>query len=86
MTLTLDPKTETRLEDQARRRGVPTADYAAQLLEQAVWRDQETRRTEAIALLQSWVEDGDAEEQRETFKAVRSGLNAHHSSDRIIFP
>jgi hypothetical protein len=37
-------------------------------------------------LLQSWIDEGDEEEQRDTFEALREGLNANHSSSRRIFP
>jgi len=47
---------------------------------------QREKNQKAIELLRSWVKDGDDEEQRSTFEALREGLNAHHSSGRIIFP
>jgi hypothetical protein len=37
-------------------------------------------------LIQSWIDEGDEEEQRETLKVLRAGLNANHSSNRRIFP
>jgi hypothetical protein len=44
------------------------------------------RRQAAILLLRSWREEGDETEQRETFEALRAGLNRHHSSRRRIYP
>lgn len=49
-------------------------------------RAQREKNQKAIALLRSWVEDGDEMEQRETFEALKKGLNAHHSSGRVIYP
>ncbi len=47
---------------------------------------EQERRNKAIALLRSWREEGDEAEQRETFEALKQGLNAHHSSGRTIYP
>ncbi len=55
-------------------------------LESSVRRAQREKNQKAIALLRSWVETGDAEEQHETFAALKRGLNAHNSSGRIIYP
>jgi hypothetical protein len=47
---------------------------------------QREKNRKAIALLRSWIDDGDEDEQRESFEALKKGLNAHHSSGRIIYP
>ena len=49
-------------------------------------RAQQEKNKRAISLLRSWLEDGDEEEQRDTFEALKAGLNAHQSSGRIIYP
>jgi len=48
--------------------------------------DLDARRAAAIELLRQWREEGDEEEQRDTFEAIMQGLNEHHSSDRKLFP
>ncbi len=40
----------------------------------------------AAALLQSWIDEGDAEEQQETGAALLTGLDENRSSDRKHFP
>ena len=52
----------------------------------SVRRTQREKNQKAIALLRSWIDSGDAEEQRETFEALKQGLNEHNSSGRIIYP
>ena len=47
---------------------------------------QREKNQRAIALIQSWIDQGDVDEQRESFEALKQGLNAHHSSGRQIFP
>lgn len=47
--------------------------------------DQERRRV-AVALLQSWIDDGDEAEQRETGNALIKGLDANRLSNRPLFP
>ncbi len=48
----------------------------------------ETKNTGLAALLQSWIDEGDEEEQRETFEALKKGLNETREAngERIIFP
>jgi hypothetical protein len=47
---------------------------------------QREKNQKSIVLLRSWIEEGDEDEQRESFEALKQGLNAHHSSGRIIYP
>jgi len=46
------------------------------------------RRTgaELAALLQSWIEEGDAEEQKETGEYLIQALDEDRLSDRRLFP
>ena len=47
---------------------------------------QRKRNQKAIDLLAIWIEEGDELEQRDTFEALKQGLNKHHSSGRAIYP
>ena len=49
-------------------------------------RKQREKNRKAIVLLRSWIDEGDETEQRESFEALRKGLNAHQSSGRTIYP
>jgi hypothetical protein len=40
----------------------------------------------AVLLLQSWIDDGDAEEQQETAKFLTQALDQDRLSDRKLFP
>lgn len=40
----------------------------------------------AIRLLQSWIDEGDAEEQRETGEYLMQALDEDRLSDRKLFP
>jgi len=82
MTLQLTPDLERRVAQEAERQGVEVDEYALQLLEKAL---QQERNVGLIAALRSFRE-GDAEEQRETFEALKQGLNENHTSNRAIFP
>ena len=80
------PELEEQLIREAAQQGVSPETYVLDLLGQAVPDYQANRNAKAIKLVQSWIDEGDEEEQRETFEALREGLNANHSSDRLIFP
>ena len=43
-------------------------------------------RSATTSLIQSWIDEGDADEQTETFEALREGLNQNHSSSRAVLP
>lgn len=86
MTLTLPPDLERRVAEEAERQGLKADEYALQLLEKHF--PPEDRRKALVALLQSWIDEGDEEEQRETFEALKQGLNETRSQngERLIFP
>jgi hypothetical protein len=44
------------------------------------------RQDELISLLQAWIEEGDAEEQRETGEYLIRVLDEDRLSDRKLFP
>jgi hypothetical protein len=86
MTLTVDlpPELERRLRQEAQRQGVPTTEYAVQLLAKHV--PPSDRREAAIALLQSWIDEDDTEEQRATSEFLIKALDEDRPSDRKLFP
>ncbi len=86
MTLTLTPDLERRLTREAERAGKPADEYALELLDKQL--PAKPRPNEGlIAVLRSFREEGDAEEQRETFEALKNGLNETRAAngERIIF-
>ena len=82
LTIEIDDKLRNRLDIEASKLGVDEAECARRLVEQALKKEPATL-SEAI---QMWIDEGDEEEQRETFEALRQGLNESHSSYRKIFP
>ncbi len=82
LTLDLDPKLESQLCEQAAAKGVELEAYVKELLKTAAQRE---RNQAAIAALRSWREEGDEEEQRETFEALKRGLNESRRGYRVLF-
>lgn len=84
LTLQLTPEVEQRLREAARERGISVEEYAHRLLELRL--KPPGRSAEAVALLQSWIDEGDAEEQKETGDYLIQALDGDRLSDRRLFP
>ncbi|MGH7202440.1 MAG: hypothetical protein ACREJB_17675 [Planctomycetaceae bacterium] len=84
LTLTLTPELEQSLTREAERRGMPVDEFALQLLERHV--PPENRRRKAVALLQSWIDEGSAEDQETTSDDLIQALDDDRLSDRPLFP
>jgi hypothetical protein len=84
LTLQLPPDLELRLTQEAKRQGLPLDDYTLKLLDKSL--PPQDRRTELVALLQTWIDEEDAEEQRETGEYLIRVLDEDRFSDRPLFP
>ena len=84
LSLVLTPELERRLEQAAKRQGLPADALAVQLLEQQLQPEQ--RAAELVALLQSWIDDPDEAEQHETGDYLIRVLDEDRLSDRRLFP
>jgi hypothetical protein len=84
LMLDLPPELEQRLAQQAARRGIPADEYAVQILERHL--PAEDPRAELVTLLQSWIDDDDAEEQKETGDYLVRALDQDRMSARKLFP
>lgn len=84
LTLNLTPKLEQCLRQEAQRHGVSPDEYTVQLLEQRLLPSE--RHAHLITLLQSWIDEGDAEEQQETGEYLIRVLDEDRLSDRKLFP
>jgi hypothetical protein len=80
--LTLD--LEQRLAREAERRGLPAETLTLDLLNEHL--PAKDRQAELVSLLRAWVEEGDAEEQRETGEYLIRALDEDRLSDRKLFP
>jgi predicted transcriptional regulator len=86
ITLTLDSELERRLLQEASRHGLSPEQYAVQALEEYILRTARERREKAIALVQSWIDEGDEEEQKETWEYLVRVLDEDRTSVRKLFP
>jgi hypothetical protein len=84
LTLHLSPELERRLADEAGRRGLALDAYTLQLLDKSL--PPADRRAELVTLLQSWIEGGDDEEQRETGAYLIHVLDEDRLAKRPLFP
>jgi hypothetical protein len=84
LTLNLNPDVEQRLINEAGRRGIPPDQYALEVLDQHL--PASDRREQFQAMLRSWMEEEDPEEQRETFEYLVDALDQDRPSQRKLFP
>ena len=84
LTLHLSPELEQRLAQEATRHGLALDAYTLQLLDKSL--PPTDRRTELVTLLQSWIEEGNPEEQQETGEYLIRALDEDRLADRQLFP
>ncbi len=84
LTINLPPELEKRLAKEAKRHGMAPDQYAAQLLRENL--PPQNQRAEAVALLQSWIDETDDAEQRQTGEYLVQTLDQDRLSDRKLFP
>lgn len=84
LTLNLSPELEQYLLEEANQRGLSVEEVASQLLTHSIrWKQQQTQ---AINLIQSWIEDEDEVEQQETGQYLLQTLDEDRLSERKLFP
>lgn len=84
LTLSLPLDLEERLQKEANRQGLPAHTLALRLLDQHL--PSTEPRKELVNLLQSWIQDGDAQEQKETGEYLIEALDKDRLSNRSLFP
>ncbi len=84
LVLNIPPDLEKRLADEARRLGISTSEYALQALSRQVPGDEQ--RANISALLQSWIDEPNIEEQKETGDFLVRALDEDRPSERKLFP
>lgn len=86
MTLTLElaPAIEARLRRKARLEGLSADECAMRLLEMGL--QQADQPASAIDLLQTWIDEGDEVEQRETGEYLVRALDEDRPSMRRLYP
>jgi hypothetical protein len=84
LTLRLPPELEERLHQEAERQGLRADTLTLRLLDEHL--PSKDARRELLELLQSWIDEGDAEEQKETGEYLIRALDEDRLSDRSLFP
>ena len=84
LKLSLPAELEQRLRKEGQRKGVATETCAIEVLDKCF--PTQDQRTEAVALLQSWIDDADDAEQQETGNYLVQVLDEDRLSDRKLFP
>lgn len=86
LTLQLPTELERRLQEEAKRQGKAAEQYTLELLDQHLPSSDADRRQKAIALLRSWREEGDEQEQKEVGEFLIRALDEDRPSYRKLFP
>ena len=84
LNLNLSPELEQYLLQEANQHGLSVEVLALQLLTNSILLKQ--KQSEAVNLLQSWIDDEDAEEQQETGQYLIHALDNDRLSERKLFP
>jgi hypothetical protein len=84
LTLNLPSEIEKYLLQEANRQGLSIESVTLQLLRNVILLRQ--KQTEAVNLLQSWMDDEDIEEQQETGQYLIRTLDEDRLSERKLFP
>jgi hypothetical protein len=84
LTLNLPPALEQYLLQEADQQKISIEVMTIQLLTQSALSRQ--KQTAAVAMIQSWIDDADEEEQQETGQYLINALDEDRLSDRKLFP
>lgn len=84
LTLKLTQELEERLKEEASREGKPVEVYAIELIGRHL--RPNGQQVDLASLLELWITEGDAEEQRSTGEFLVRALDEDRPSDRPLFP
>lgn len=84
LSLHLPPDIEQRLVQASAEQGIPAEEYMIRLLDRHL--PPADRRAAIIGLLESWLNESEAAEQRETGDYLVRVLDEDRLSDRPLFP
>lgn len=84
LTLSIPPEIEQQLDRKAREQGLSIEAYALQLLSESI--SVQEKSTKLVNLLQSWIDEDDVQEQKETGEYLVQALDEDRLSDRKLFP
>ncbi|WP_042341271.1 hypothetical protein [Calothrix sp. PCC 7507] len=84
LTLNLPPELEEYLAQQAQQQGLSVEAYTLQILAEHILPKE--KQVQLVNLLQSWIDEDDAEEQKETGEYLIRALDEDRLSNRQLFP
>ncbi len=84
LTLNLPPELEQYLAQQAQQQGISIETYTLQILEEYILPKE--NQSKLVNLLQSWMDEGNADEQQETGEYLIYALDEDRLSNRKLFP
>ena len=84
LTLNLSPELEQYLLQEANQHGLSVEEVALQLLSNSL--EVKGKQTEAVNLIQSWLENDEEIEQKETGQYLIQALDEDRVSERKLFP
>jgi hypothetical protein len=84
LTLNLSPELEQYLQQEANQQGVSLEEVVLQFLKNSIRLEQ--KQGEAVNLIQSWLENDEEIEQKETGQYLIQALDEDRVSERKLFP
>lgn len=84
LTLSLTPELEQYLTDKAEQQGISLEAFILQFLTEQILKQE--KQSSLIKLLDSWLDDEDAFEQKETGEFLINALDEDRLSKRQLFP
>lgn len=84
LILNLPPQLEKYLVQEAKQKGLSVETYTLQILQEYILPKE--KQTQLVNLLQSWMDEGDADEQQETGEYLIEALDKDRLSERKLFP
>ncbi|MDZ8260430.1 hypothetical protein [Nostoc sp. ChiQUE01b] len=84
LTLNLPPELEQYLAQQAKQQGLSVETYTLQILQEYILPKE--KQSKLVNALQSWIDEGDTDEQQETGEYLIHALDEDRLSNRKLFP
>ncbi|MBD2437451.1 hypothetical protein [Nostoc sp. FACHB-110] len=84
LNLNLSPKLEQYLTEAARQQGISIEAYTLQILSEHILLKE--KQSQTLNVLQSWIDEGEAEEQQNTGEYLIQALDEDRLSNRQLFP
>ncbi len=84
LTLNLPPELEQYLAQEAKQQGLSVETYTLQILQEYILPKE--KQSKLVNMLQSWMDEGDTDEQQETGEYLIHALDENRLSERKLFP